>query len=406
MLGLADVAKILDDIRDEGISAVLRYTELFDGVSLTEEELVTNPLKLPPPVIDSELKEAIDFAVGQVRRFHRAVRPENQVLQGDQGMTLSERWIPLSRVGLYVPNGRYPLVSSLIMTAVPAIEAGVGRIVVALPPRARAALDAPWLYVLQTLGISELLSLGGAQAIGALAYGIEGLESVDFIAGPGNRFVTEAKMEVQRRGLVGVDGYAGPSEVMIIANQRNWADIVWADLSAQAEHDPLARGELVTHNPELAAEIRARAENLPDNMGAITVREVSSLDEAITWANQRAPEHLGLMGDDVVVRANDVLTAGALFLGPMAGQALGDYVAGPSHVLPTGGRGRFQSGLTTRSFCRRMSVIQADWGISAKVLEMGRRLAALEGLSQHERSMALRLQERRDNNGTEGSNRA
>lgn len=399
---MADVAKILDDIRDEGISAAIRYTELFDGASLAREQVVTNPLGLPSPTIDPEMKEAIDFAVAQVGRFHRAVRPANQVLQDGGGMTLSERWVPLSRVGLYVPNGRYPLVSSLIMTAVPAIEAGVARIVVALPPRARAALDGPWLYALQTLGISELLRLGGAQAIGAMAYGIEGFESVDFIAGPGNQFVTEAKMEVQRRGLVGIDGYAGPSEVMIIANRQNLADIVWADLSAQAEHDPLARGELVTQNPELAAEIRARAKHLADNMGAITVREVSSMDEAIAWANLRAPEHLGLMGEDVEARADDILTAGALFLGPMAGQALGDYVAGPSHVLPTGGRGRFQSGLTTRSFCRRMSVIQADWAISAKVLEMGRRLAALEGLSQHEQSLALRLLKRGENNGTEG----
>lgn len=399
---MADVAKILDDIRDEGMAAALRYTELFDGVQLKKGEVVTNPLDLPRPTVDPELKEAIDFAIEQVRRFHRAVRPENRILPSHQGMTLSERWIPLSRVGLYVPNGRYPLISSLIMTAVPAIEAGVARIVVALPPRARASLEAPWLYVLQTLGIAELLRLGGAQAIGAMAFGLEGFEPVDFIAGPGNRFVTEAKMEVQRRGVVGVDGYAGPSEVMIVANDFYLADIVWADLSAQAEHDPLARGELVTQNPDLAADIRARASHLSGDMGEITVHQVRSLDEAIAWVNHRAPEHLGLMGGDVEARAEDILTAGALFLGPMAGQALGDYVAGPSHVLPTGGRGRFQSGLTTRSFCRRMSVIQADWGINANVLEMGRRLAALEGLSQHEGSMVLRLRERGENDGTDG----
>lgn len=386
---MPDILTILDDVQTEGMAACLRYTERFDHRVLDASEVLMNPLATRPGRPALEIREAIDYAIERVKRFHQAVRPTNVQLPDAFGVELAEQWIPFDRVGVYVPNGRFPLVSSLMMTAIPALEAGVKQIVVAIPPK--GALDDVWLYVLQRLGISQVVRLGGAQAVGAFAYGIEGLLPVDFIAGPGNRYVTEAKMEVQRRGVVGVDGYAGPSEVMVIANQMKLADLVWGDLAAQAEHDPLATGDLVTTNRELAGWVRRRADDLPAGMGTISVHHVASLAEARDLANRRAPEHLGLMGDDVEGLAGEIRTAGALFVGAMAGQALGDYVAGPSHVLPTGGRGRFQSGLTTRSFCRRMSVIQAHDNIDPKLLEMGMRLAELEGLSQHRESLAARL---------------
>ncbi|NMP24741.1 histidinol dehydrogenase [Sulfobacillus harzensis] len=400
---MADIAGILDAVKAEGMSAALRYTEAYDGVSMKPEEVFFDPLSVPAARVAADVQEAIDRAIDQVRRFHKAVAPRGTVLSAGSGLEVEERWIPFRRVGLYVPNGQFPLVSSLIMTAVPAMEAGVGAIVVALAPRPRAGLGAVWLYALQRLGIREVVRLGGAQAIAALGYGLEGLDPVDFIAGPGNRYVTEAKMELERRGVVGVDGYAGPSEVLLIANDLEWADAVWADLAAQAEHDQMARAELVTTNSELARWVERRAANLPPGMGTITVTIVASLAEAVDWANQRAPEHLGLMGEDAEALASSIFTAGALFIGPMAGQALGDYVAGPSHVLPTGGRGRFQSGLTTRSFCRRMSVIRAAWSLDRDLLQAGMRLAELEGLQAHRDSLALRQQwQEAKNDGTDG----
>jgi histidinol dehydrogenase len=247
-----------------------------------------------------------------------------------------------------------------------------------------------WTYVFQRLNIRDVLLLGGAQAIGALAYGLEDFPPVDFIAGPGNRYVAEAKREVARRGLVGIDLYAGPSEVLVIANQIQWADYIISDLMAQAEHDRDARAELVTTNPALAELVRSRTSELAPDMGLITVTEVDTLVDAVRVANERAPEHLGLMGEDVEGLAGDIWTAGAIFVGPLAGQAFGDYVAGPSHVLPTGGVGRFQSGLSTRTFLKRISVIQVSPTVSPKPYQHAAVLAHLEGLLRHEQSLRVR----------------
>lgn len=386
------VEEILDVVKDRGLPGALELTKVYDGVELNPDDLVWNPMREPQAVVDTDITDAIEHAVSRIETFHQETLPANRTIQSDPGIRLEERYVPLSRVGVYIPNGQFPLISTLLMTAVPARVAGVKSVVAAISPRRSIRSNLLWTYVFQRLAISEVLLLGGAQAIGALAYGIEGLEPVDLIAGPGNRYVAEAKQEVFRRGVVGIDLPAGPSEVMVIANDGALEDFIIADLLAQAEHDVDARAEFVTENAELAGRIEQRVQVLPPGMGAIAVTQVASKAEMVRIANQKAPEHLGLMGADVEPLVDAIWSAGAIFVGPMAGQALGDYVAGPSHVLPTGGTGRFQSGLSTRTFLKRVSVIQATTETSSVPYQKAALLASLEGLTYHEQSMTLRAQ--------------
>ena len=384
------VQEILDVVKERGMAGALEMTRIYDGVELEPEDLLWNPMEERPATVGDEVADALEHAVSRIEQFHRATRPADVTIQREPGIRLEERYVPLSRVGVYIPNWHFPLVSTLLMTAVPAQVAGVENIVAAISPRRSVRSNALWTYVFQRLGISEVLLLGGAQAIGALAYGVDGLDPVDLIAGPGNRFVTEAKQEVFRRGIVGIDLPAGPSEVMVVANDCAMEEFVLADLLAQAEHDVDARAEFVTENVQLAERIEERVRALPAGMGEIVVTRVRSKDEMVRMANRKAPEHLGLMGDDVESLVDAIWSAGAVFVGPMAGQALGDYIAGPSHVLPTGGTGRFQSGLSTRTFLKRVSIIQASAEASPEPYQKAALLAALEGLSHHEQSMMLR----------------
>lgn len=387
------VTTILDDVRDRGLAAALHYTKLYDNVDLTPETVLFNPLEQPSSDLELPLKEAIEFAIGRIRAFHQATRPQPVSTSPEPGLILEERFFPVPRVGVYIPNGLYPLISTLLMTVVPAQVAGVGNIVAAVSPRRDVQSDPIWTYVFQRLGISQVLLLGGAQAIAALGYGFDGFRPVDLIAGPGNRYVMEAKQELSRRGVVGIDLSAGPSEVLIMANQLELEEFVMADLLAQAEHDQEARGELVTLNPLLADRIKQRASHLPPGMGQIVVTLADSPQAAIEIANERAPEHLGLMGEDVEPWGDHVWSAGALFIGPLSGQAFGDYVAGPSHVLPTGRTGRFQSGLSTRTFLKRVSVIRTDPSIAPQAYRHAAALAHVEGLVHHEESLRMRQQQ-------------
>jgi histidinol dehydrogenase len=387
---MSRVSDIIDDVKSRGRAAALEYTQLFDGVALTPEALVWNPLEQASAPLDPPTRQAIEFALDRIRRFHDETRPQPTTTSPEPGLRLTERFVPLQRVGLYVPNGAFPLISSLLMTAVPARAAGVPDLVVAMAPRRDPRHDPIWTFVLQKLEVREVLLLGGVQAVAALAYGLEDFRPVDFIAGPGNRYVAEAKQEVAQRGQVGIDLPAGPSEVLILCNQPTLEDFVAADLFAQAEHDPDARGELITLSEELAQRIAERVQTLPAGVGRIRVTRVASLEEMVERANQRAPEHLGLMGKDVEQLADRFWSAGAIFVGAWAGQALGDYVAGPSHVLPTGRTGRFASGLSTRTFLKRISVIDANPAISLQTYAFAAHLAHLEGLDFHEESLRLR----------------
>ncbi len=399
---MTDVRAILDQVRERGRDAVLTFTERFDGVRLTADQLIYDPRDVDAEEPRAAIREAIDTAIRRIRAFHRQTRPASTGnLTAEAGLELRERWVPLRRVGVYAPNGQYPLISSLLMTAIPAQEAGVDRIVVAIAPRNHARTDPAWTYALRQLGLHEVLATGGAQAIAAMAYGIEGLDPVDLIAGPGNRYVTTAKQQLFSDGVVGIDLIAGPSEVLIIADSTANPHWIALDLLSQAEHAADASAVLVSWDADLlgAVETVVEAERHADPsriVGRITYKPVDSPQAALSFLNQTAPEHAGLVGEAAEALAPGVRTAGALFIGAMASQALGDYLAGPSHVLPTHRSARFLSGLSTRTFMRRMSVIRAGADLSANLLQKGAILADLEGLIFHRRALTDRLRGEND----------
>ena len=393
---MTDVSEILRRVRDEGEAALLQFNAQFDHVSMEAKDLVYDPFDLDVPEPPKAICQAIDAAIGRIQRFHRATRPSATTqLDSENELYLSERWIPLSRVAVYAPNGGYPLVSSLLMTAIPAQEAGVSDVVAAISPRGGSATHPVWNYALRQLGLHQVLAAGGAQAIAALAYGLGPIKPVDLIAGPGNRYVTAAKQALSAQGIVGIDLLAGPSEVFIIADGTANPEYIAYDLLSQAEHAEDASAIFVTWDDALRERVRRRVHALRQEdgervVGTITFERVADAQAAVDRLNQVAPEHAGLVGAEAEALAPQVRTAGALFVGAMAGQALGDYVAGPSHVLPTGGTGRFLSGLSTRTFMRRMSVIEARKQLTSDLLECGAALAELEGLRFHQQALLVR----------------
>lgn len=398
---MIDVRPILDRVKTDGVRAVLEFTARFDQVELPADQLLYDPFTIetaPPP---PDAREAIDFAIQSIRQFHQSSKPRTAIMTHQPGLTAEEAWVPIRRVGIYAPNGRYPLISSLLMTAIPAQVAGSKELVVAIAPRNQAPSHPLWNYALRQLNLHQVLSAGGAQAIAAMGYGLpEVLDPVDLIAGPGNAYVAAAKQTLFQDGQVGIDLLAGPSEVMIIADGTANLEYVTLDLLSQAEHSPDASGILVSWDPAVIQSVQAlvteavREITDRDNLGPIRYRAVKNPDEAVAVANQTAPEHLGLAGSDAESLAPRIHTAGALFIGPMAGQALGDYVAGPSHVLPTQGTGRFLSGLSTRTFMRKMSIIRATADLPDAYLENGATLAGMEGLHFHRLALERRLGQR------------
>ncbi|OLZ10551.1 histidinol dehydrogenase [Sulfobacillus thermosulfidooxidans] len=391
------VRQILDDIKQQGLSKALEYTEQFDGVRLEPDQVLVDVASLPDPSLNPDQKEAIDFAASQIRQFHQATKPSSTEVDPVPGLHLEERLVPLNRVGIYVPNGQYPLVSSLLMSAIPAQVAGVNDLIAAIAPRSPLESNPLWVYALKVTGIRTVLRLGGAQAIAIMGYGFDGFPPVDLIAGPGNQFVAQAKQELFRQSVVGIDVIAGPSEVLVITGEidEKQAEVAALDLLAQAEHAPDAHAYFVSWNALAIKTVQNMvAQWTTDHqgiLGQIDWITVDSPEEAVRFANQVAPEHLGLIGQDAESLAEGIKTAGALFVGWLAGQALGDYVAGPSHVLPTGGTGRFLGGLSTRTFMRRMSVIATDDDLPEAFLRAGQVLASLEGLKFHEQSLRTRL---------------
>ncbi len=387
------VQSILEAVKTQGAAAVAAYTREFDHINASEGDLLYDPFTIETEPISAELKQAIDGAAAQIRRFHDATRPVSESTVEQSGLVLRERWIPLRRAGIYAPNGAYPLVSSLLMTAIPAQCAGVHDMVVAISPRHQSRTHPVWNYALKLLGIRTVLAAGGAQAIAALAYGVSGLAPVDVIAGPGNSYVAIAKQLVANAGVVGIDGFAGPSEVAVIADSGANPSFIAMDLLAQAEHGPDASATFITWDPALIAAVQENIgrQVIPEMLlGTIRYELVANPLAAATLVNRLAPEHLGLIGPKAEALSPIIETAGALFIGEMAGEALGDYIAGPSHVLPTHGTGRFASGLSTRTFMRKMSVIEAQGSLDADLLAMGARLAQVEGLRFHQQALEIR----------------
>ncbi len=397
------VAEIVAAVREKGDAALLELTERFDRVSLSAAELAVDAgeYRAAERQVGEATVRALRYAAERIERFHRECAPKSWSMIDANGSRLGQEVRPLERVAVYVPGGRAAYPSTVLMTVVPARVAGVREIVLVSPPAADKTLNAAVLVAARVAGVTEAYRIGGAQAIAALAYGTETIRRVDKIVGPGNIYVALAK--AQLFGEVGIDMIAGPSEVVVVADDSADAAFVAADLLAQAEHDPMARAVLLTPSARLADDVARETERqlarLPrreiaaaslDGNGALVL--TASLEEAVQVANGLAPEHLELQVADPEALLSRVRSAGAVFLGRFTPEVVGDYLAGPNHVLPTGGTARFASALSTEDFVKRMSVIQ----YSAKGLaEAGPHVAELsrvEGLEGHGAAAAVRIE--------------
>ncbi|HEX9703958.1 MAG TPA: histidinol dehydrogenase [Gemmatimonadales bacterium] len=395
----AAVRAILADVRARGDAAVREHTRRLDGIDLAPEEWEVPGVRCQEAIdrLPASLITALEVAIERVRAFHRKQIQPGFLTQDDRGNALGMRVVPLERVGVYVPGGQASYPSTVVMSVVPAVVAGVREIVMATPPG--GASDAV-LAAAQLAGVSRVLRLGGAQAIGALAYGTATVPRVDKIVGPGNKFVTEAKRQVV--GHVGIDMLAGPTEVLVIADDTADVRHVAADLIAQAEHDEDATAWCVTTSGRIAdgldgelerqlalAPRRAIAERSLRERGLLVV--VPSRDVALHVADLRAPEHLELLVEDPWELAERVRHAGAVFVGRHAPEPVGDYLAGPSHVLPTGGTARYVSPLGVYDFVKRMSVIAYSPEQLAADAPHILALAEAEGLPGHAEAVRVRL---------------
>ncbi|CAM2879765.1 histidinol dehydrogenase [Komagataeibacter xylinus] len=395
------VAEILAAVRKHGDEALCEFTNRFDRTSVTPATLRITPEEIAAACADvsPELLEALEVAATRIESFHKAQMPADMKYVDDAGVTLGMRWTALDSVGLYVPGGKAAYPSSVLMNAIPAHVAGVGRIAMCVPTP-DGVLNPLVLAAARRAGVTEIYRVGGAQAVGAMAYGTATIAPVDRVVGPGNAYVAEAKRQVF--GTVGIDSIAGPSEVVVIADGNNDPRAIALDLLAQAEHDPMAQSILITPDAGMAAQVEqavaTELETLPraaiaraswDAHGAIiTVRD---LDEAAGLVNEIAPEHLELMIDNPQPVFDRVRHAGAIFVGRYCPEAIGDYVGGPNHVLPTSRTARFSSGLSVFDFIKRTTFIEAQAESLRRIGPAAVSLAEAEGLDAHALSVAVRL---------------
>lgn len=402
---MAEVAVIVDDVRRRGDAALVELTQRFDGVKLAPGEFRVGEeaLRQSAARAGGEALAAIRESIRNVRAFHEREMEgaRGWEMEMREGVRVGQRVTPVERAGLYVPGGTAAYPSSVVMNVVPAQVAGVARLVVVTPPRTLAENPAVAAALVE-LKVSEIYSIGGAQAIAALAYGTETIPRVDKITGPGNRYVAAAKKLVF--GAVGIDSIAGPTEVVIFADETAREDFVTADLLAQAEHGEDASALLITTSDELAAgvaaEIARQVETLPrravveeslKQFGAIII--VRDVEEACALVNELAPEHLEIVARDEEGIAARIRHAGAIFFGAHTPEAAGDYLAGPNHVLPTGGAARFSSALGVSDFLRRTSLLRYTPAAMARAAPLIDTLARAEGLDAHARSALIRLEE-------------
>src|SRR2546427_11469181 len=394
------VGSIIDDVRRRGDAALIDYAAQFDGCVMQAFELRISEeeLRRIASSVDTNVLEALSEAISNVRRFHEHERQHSWEIETEHGVRLGQRIRPIERVGLYVPGGTASYPSSVVMNVVPAQVAGVQRIVVVSPPRSLRENPA-MAAALLLLEVTEVYAVGGAQAIAALAYGTETMPRVDKITGPGNRYVAAAKKLVF--GVVGIDSIAGPSEVVIVADDTARASYIASDLLAQAEHGEDASAMLVTTSDKLAAEVAAELENQAGQLsragvikqslaqyGAIIV--VDDMDKACALVNDLAPEHLEIIARDEETIASRIRHAGAIFFGEQTPEAVGDYLAGPNHVLPTGGAARFSSALGVYDFFKRTSMLKFSSAELKRTAPMIAALATAEGLDAHARSVLIR----------------
>lgn len=413
----AAVEAIVAAVRERGDDAVLEYTARFDRFEAgTMAALAIGPdeFEIAERRLPSEARAALRYAADRIARYHAAAAPKSWRITDEHGSVLGQEVRPLDRVGLYVPGGRAAYPSTVLMTAIPARVAGVREIVLVTPPDAQGNVVSAVLAAAHVAGVTEGYRVGGAHAVAALAYGTKSIRRVDKIVGPGNIYVALAKRQVF--GDVGIDMVAGPSEVLVVADAAANPDWIAADLLAQAEHDPMARAVLVTDAPDLARSTAAAlkrqlealprraiaAESLAANGALVIVRD---LDEAAELANRLAPEHLELYVRDPDAVLPRIRHAGAIFLGGHTPEVVGDYVAGPNHVLPTGGTARFSSPLSTEDFVTRSSVIAYTPRGLADALPHLRALTEVEGLAGHGRAAEQRVEDGGTASGERGRGR-
>ncbi len=397
----AAVREIVEAVRQGGDRALLDYTARFDGQTLTPQELRVSGSELDAAYqqVSKELIDAIALARDRIEAFHRQRCPKSWVQFGNDDVVLGKRYTPIDRAGIYVPGGTAAYPSTVLMNAIPAKVAGVQRLVMMTPPGPEGKITPAVLVAAQEAGITEIYRAGGAQAIAALAYGTATVPKVDVITGPGNIYVMLAKKHVY--GTVGIDSLAGPSEVLIIADKQAQPEHVAADLLAQAEHDALAAAILLTPEAALAEQVQAavneQLQNHPRRLltekaiahyGLIAV--VDSLETAVDLANLFAPEHLELQVAEPWNWIEQIRHAGAIFLGYHTPEAVGDYLAGPNHTLPTSGAARYASALGVETFMKHSSLIQYSPAALAKVADAVQTLARVEGLHSHGESVRLR----------------
>jgi histidinol dehydrogenase len=392
------VGAIVDDVRARGDAALIDYTARFDKVELKELRISEEELRRGAAPVDEGLRRALREAIANVREFHERQVEKSWTINPREGVQLGQRITPLERVGLYVPGGTAAYPSSVVMNVVPAQVAGVERIVVTTPPRTLS--DNPAVAAaLVELNVNEVYAVGGAQAIAALAFGTETVPRVDKITGPGNKYVAAAKKLVF--GVVGIDSIAGPTEVVIVADETANAEFVAADLLAQAEHGEDASAVLITTSDVLARdvveEVNRQAESLSrreivesslQDYGAIVL--VETLAEACALVNELAPEHVEIVTSDDETVAGKIRHAGAIFFGSYTPEAVGDYLAGPNHVLPTSRTARFSSALGVYDFVKRTSLLRYTKDAFAEVADKVVVLAECEGLTGHAKSAQYR----------------
>ena len=397
----AAVAQIIDDVAACGDAALIDYTRRFDGMDLAAGGLRLTPREIADgaAAASSETVAALQVAAERIESFHRRQLPLPIDYVDELGVRLAARWRPVAAAGLYVPGGTAAYPSSVLMNAIPAKVAGVERLVMTVPTP-QGVLNPLVLAAAQMVGIDEIYRIGGAQAIAALAYGTATIAPVDKIVGPGNAYVAAAKRRVF--GKVGIDMIAGPSEILVVADRHNDPEWIAADLLSQAEHDGAAQAILMTDDTGFAAEVEAAVERqlaqLPRAQiaraswqahGAILI--VADWDEAPALIDRIAPEHLELALDEADALAERVHHAGAIFLGRHTPEAIGDYIAGPNHVLPTSRSARFASGLGVLDFLKRSSIVRCDPVSLAALAPSAIRLAEAEGLDAHALSLSIRL---------------
>ena len=394
------VAAILHAVAEKGDTAIIAYTEQFDRIALTPDKLRISEAEIEDAIArcDKQSVAALQLAADRIEDYHRRQLPEDSLYTDENGVTLGARWTAIGAVGLYVPGGTASYPSSVLMNALPCKVAGVPRRVMVMPTP-DGTINPLTLLAARLGGVSEIYRIGGAQAVAALAYGTQTIAAVDKITGPGNAFVAAAKRQVF--GTVGIDMIAGPSEILVVADNQNDPDWIAADLLSQAEHDTSAQSILITDDARFAETVekalQAHLDNLPrgaiareswENFGAII--RVDTLRQAGPLIDRIAPEHLELAVADPQALLGTFRNAGAIFLGRFTPEAIGDYIAGPNHVLPTARAARYASGLSVLDFMKRSSIIGCSAESLASIGAEAVTLARSEGLEAHARSITMR----------------